>query len=207
MERDSDSDSGGWEDEFVFEEDPAATDTDEDEDGFQMTAFSDAERQQLAPFTELHVLWGYRTGPHWDHERFELDTHTQGLRFLQDYTDIVFRTLQELHVQQQPSSILRNDICQKTRLLFLLDASYLNHAANRALLQRFARSSPRVPELMRGLSELAETETEAETENSAFRVLVGVARLLYEIMSGRRQQLPSGVPLMRYLQLKYPPRC
>jgi hypothetical protein len=53
-----------------------------------------SERNTLLQIAPLYVRWGYRTGPQSNHQGYELMTHGC-CRMLQEYTDILFRNLQQ----------------------------------------------------------------------------------------------------------------
>jgi hypothetical protein len=56
----------------------------------------------------LSNVWGYRTAPDGDHERYENKTHHSGLRALQYYTDPLFRNIQQI-VDWNKSTVLPHD--------------------------------------------------------------------------------------------------
>jgi hypothetical protein len=83
---------------------------------------SSSEFKQLTPFFPLAERWGYRTGE-LGHSGYELRTHTEYLRLLQYYTDIVFRNLQQLRDQRPDSQhvVFVTDVVDHARLAENLD--------------------------------------------------------------------------------------
>jgi hypothetical protein len=55
------------------------------------------EVNALEPYFQLYKNWGYRCGPHGDHTNFELASIQS--RWIQNFTDPLFRNLQQLDVQ------------------------------------------------------------------------------------------------------------
>jgi hypothetical protein len=55
------------------------------------------EANALKPYSQLYKSWGYRGGPHGHHTRFELESLES--RWIQNFTDPLFRNLQQLDVQ------------------------------------------------------------------------------------------------------------
>jgi hypothetical protein len=55
------------------------------------------EANVLKPYFQLYKNWGYRDGPHGHHTKFELKSLES--RWFQNFTDPLFRNLQQLDVQ------------------------------------------------------------------------------------------------------------
>ena len=68
------------------------------------------EHQVLEKFIALFENWGYRSGIHNEHERFELKSAHQNLVLIQKYSDIVFRSLWSI---KNKSRIYVEDIFEK----------------------------------------------------------------------------------------------
>lgn len=75
-------------------------------------ALTPSERNVLLQLRPLYVRWGYRTGQNEQHQKYELLTHGC-CRVLQEYTDILFRNLQQF-ITGSPR-IFESDVIDKVR--------------------------------------------------------------------------------------------
>lgn len=140
---------------------------------------SSSEKRLLKPVQELATLWGYRAGPHGEHEAFELATHTgkTNIMWIQALTDPIFRTLQQ-------SNVYECDTFKKLRS-FLGDHEFLSTGnqddetmkeAARKLLLEFLD----VPQASKAMCKLASYPV-THGSSSGFACVVTAARafLLY----------------------------
>lgn len=109
------------------------------------------EEHELQSYFPLYIVWGYRTKDG-DHEEFEHESTR--VRWLQEFTDVLFRNLQQLHVRGM-RRMLKSDFEDKFHhaTTEYLDAPMLEQGAT--LLNRYLETdlgSGKVRDCMRALA-------------------------------------------------------
>jgi len=147
-------------------------------------ALTARELQIAKTYAVLYQTWGYRTGPTGEHEGSEAATHTKKPwgRWLQFYTDPLFRNLQQIDAWRQ-GHISKSDVIDMYTESF---ETYGDGGRNRALattfMREYFRENPNAFRMMIRLSENADSNV-----TNAFRSLVVSAKVLLLIAAGRWQ--------------------
>lgn len=142
--------------------------------------FTAEEKELLDQLAGLYVSWGYRTKDG-DHERYEDETHN-GLRKLQEFTDILFRNLQQYHDMQR-DRIFNSDVSSKAKTCAVIDFSDYEKKRIKDLLSRFLAEHGNTDKMKR----LAHSRI-SKKNSLAFASLVVAARAIICLSLGEFQK-------------------
>lgn len=114
-----------------------------------LSEFTENERKILESIVLLYQKWGYRAGPNESHINYELKSHGPA-RLLQDYSDILFRNLQQFDVHKRVK-VFSSDVNKKVNYASTTDFSNDFKIAGQAstdLLNEYFNSDPLILQLM-----------------------------------------------------------
>jgi hypothetical protein len=90
------------------------------------------EVNALKPYFQLYKSWGYRGGLHGYHTKFESETTES--RWIQSFTDPLFRNLQQLDVQSRQEGVLQGDCASQGSIAHCKQQTF-EYAVNRLLVE------------------------------------------------------------------------
>lgn len=132
------------------------------------------EIKTLTLYKPLYQRWGYRTGKNQSHQRFEKDSH-DCCRLLQEYSDLVFRHLQQVN-QWQETQLPEYDVLKKVQVAQEVDwADYPEvAAASTALLLNYFSDEATLNLFI----DLTQQDLWDEAHSAAYSLIVVAARAI-----------------------------